>query len=73
MKDNKLYFTEGGICAYYNKPITSVVNMECGFSESFVLSKKVNGCHYEFIYTTKMACNTHTLEKLKRTIKNLKL
>jgi hypothetical protein len=71
MKDNVFHFSDGGTCAYYNKPITSVIILECGTSETLAFKRKINACHYEFIFTTKVGCNIHKLNKLRNIIKSL--
>lgn len=69
MENNVLYFKQGSNCYYYNKPFTSKVIIECGSNESISFSKKINGCDYEFIYTTKMACNSMKINWIKNKIK----
>jgi hypothetical protein len=63
-KDNVLYFTNGNECHYYNKPFTSKIYMKCGFVESLDFLRKNNGCDYEFVYTTKVACNNFFVNEM---------
>jgi hypothetical protein len=70
-KDNVLYFTNGNECYYYNKPFTSRINMKCGNTESFEFVRKNDGCDYEFLYTSKVACNNFYVNYLLGRIKLL--
>jgi hypothetical protein len=71
MKENVLYFENGGNCFYYNKAFTARIYMECGNKENFVFKRKINSCDYEFIYTTKVACNAYKIENIKKRIKDM--
>ncbi len=59
-----LYFTNGNECYHYNKPFTSRIYMKCGNIESFEFFRKNNGCDYEFVYTTKVACNNFFVNEM---------
>jgi hypothetical protein len=62
IEDNVAYFQNGSKCGNYNKLKTARVHLICGSSEDVKFIKKINGCQYEFNYTTKMACNSVSIK-----------
>ena len=71
MKDNVIYFKRGDSCHYYNKFFTAKIYMECGYSDSFEFINKQEGCLLEFIYKSKIACNSIMLKNIMDRIKLL--
>lgn len=67
-EDNILYFENGGNCFFYNKRFSAKVYIECGSSERIDFKEKINGCHYEFVYTTKIGCNSLKTKELQKRI-----
>ncbi len=66
-----MYFESGSRCYVYNKPFTARVFIECGSTDGFTLNEKSNACHYDFIYTTKIGCNSLKLDSIQNKIKDL--
>jgi hypothetical protein len=62
---NIMHFTNGSSCFYYNKKFSANVNIECGSTESITFKEKIDGCHYEFVYTTKLGCNSVKLNSIQ--------
>ena len=68
-ENNILHFENGSKCFYYNKSFSARVFIECGSSESLVFKEKIKGCHYDFIYTTKIGCNSLSTKYIQDRIK----
>ena len=64
-----MLFENGSKCFNYNKSFTARVFIECGASESIVFKERINACHYDFIYTTKIGCNSIKLKSIMERIK----
>jgi len=67
---NVIYLQKGDSCYNYNKRFSARIYVECGYSDSFEFVNKVNGCLYEFVYKSKIGCNSIML---KNTIERVKL
>ncbi len=64
-----MHFKNGSKCFYYNKQFSANVNIECGSTEGITFKEKIDGCHYEFIYTTKIGCNSLKTKSIQDRIK----
>ena len=69
MEDNVIYLKRGEACHYYDKSYSAKIHIECAYVESFEFVNKINGCVYEFIYKSKLGCNSrmlnNTIERVK--------
>jgi hypothetical protein len=63
-----MHFENGSKCFYYNKHFSARVFIECGSNEGITFKEKINGCHYDFVYTTKIGCNSPKLDSLRERI-----
>ncbi len=64
-----MYYRGGSKCFNYGKNFSANVTIECGGREGFSFKEKVNGCHYECVYTTKIGCNMCKIDSIKYRIK----
>lgn len=65
LENNVIHYQNGGNCYYYNKKYSAKIYLECGYTDKLEFKTKINACHYEFIYTTKIACNTVKLNQIR--------
>lgn len=70
IENNVIYFHKGESCYNYNKLFSARIYVECSYYDSFEFVNKVNGCLYEFVYKSKIGCNSIML---KNTIERIKL
>ena len=71
LENNVIYFKRGESCHYYNKSYSAKIYLECGYVESFEFVNKVEGCMLEFVYKSKLGCNSLMLKNLIDRIKLL--
>jgi len=67
LKNNVFYYKNGVKCGVYNKFTFGKMTLECGEENQLTFIRK-NGCEYEFLYKTKLGCNTFYLENMKERI-----
>jgi hypothetical protein len=67
-ENNIMNFENGSKCFYYNKQFSAKVFIECGSTEELAFKEKINGCQYNFIYTTKLGCNSYKLNAVRERI-----
>lgn len=66
-----MIYESGSRCLIYNKQYTANVQIECSSNEGFAIKEKINACHYNFVYSTKIGCNSLKLESILNRIKDL--
>lgn len=71
MEDNVIYFKRGESCHYYNKSYSAKIYIECAYTDSFDFANKIDGCVYEFVYKSKIGCNSIMLNNTKERVKLL--
>jgi len=69
LEDNVIYFKRGEQCHSYNKAYSARIYIECSYVDSLEFANKIDGCIYEFVYKTKLGCNSrmlnNTIERVK--------
>jgi hypothetical protein len=64
-EENVFFYKNGVTCGVYNRQTTAKLYIEC--SEENVLSfLRKTGCEYEFLYKTKLACNSFYLNNIQK-------